>query len=357
MKKVLSLLVAIMLVFSLVACSNDEVADEKVEVLLFLHGNLGDLSFFDSAERGMDMIRDTYGDEVNVKTLEVGNDETKWEPALLDEADKGYDMIILGTWQMGQYVQQFAPDYPDTTFVLFDQSIDYSAGDFPNTYGLLFSQNEGSFLVGALAARKTETGTIGFLGGMAGPVINDFLVGYIEGAQYVDPDIKVQVAWIGNFYDSAKGKELALAQYNNGADIGFNVAGGGGLGQIDAAAETGNLVIGVDSDQGAIFGATDETKANQIMTSMLKNVDFGLAYMFDKWMDDTLELGTNQVLGLAVNGVGAVLDGKYTEALTTQDDRDFILDIQEQIVDGDIVVTSALEMSQADVDVITNSAK
>ncbi|XMB85977.1 BMP family ABC transporter substrate-binding protein [Mycoplasmatota bacterium WC44] len=359
MKKFLALLLTLTLVFSLAACGEktDTPANEdQVEVLLFIHGTLGDLSFFDSAARGIDMINDKYGDEVQTKIVEAGSDNTKWESALLDEADKGYDIIFLGTWEMIGYVMDFAPDYPETDFIMFDEGIDFTAGDYENVFCIKYAQNEGSFLAGALAAKMTETNKIGFLGGAPYPVINDFLVGYIEGAQYVNPDIQVQVSFIGDFVDSAKGKELALVQYNNGVDVGFNVAGGAGLGQVDAAYETDNLVIGVDSDQAMLFADSNPEKAEKIVSSMLKQVDVSFLHAFDMWMDETIEMGTAQVFGLKLDTV-TLADNKYFQDLVSEDIRTYLAEVEKKIEDGEIVVSSALNLSAEEVDAIIESAQ
>ena len=146
-------------------------------------------------------------------------------------------MIILGTWQMTESLEAIAPWNPNVKYIIFDTEVDYSKGNLDNVYSITYKQNEGSFLAGALAAMITNSDlpkvnsdkAIGFLGGMDIPVINDFLVGYIEGALYIDPEIKVDISYIGSFDDSAKGKEMALAQYNRGVDIGFNVAGQAGF--------------------------------------------------------------------------------------------------------------------------------
>lgn len=145
-------------------------------------------------------------------------------------------------------------------------------------YNMSYSTNEVSFLAGAAAALATQSdmpnankeNIIGFVGGMDIPGINAFLVGYIQGAQYVDPEVKVAVSYAGDFVNPAKGKELSLIQYNSGVDIIFNVAGGTGLGIFDAAKEKTKYAIGVDSDQAMLLKDTDNDKANLIVTSAIK---------------------------------------------------------------------------------------
>ncbi len=363
MKYSIRFILGAMIALLLIACgqgNNDSTEirseDNPVKVLLYLHGTLGDLSFFDSAARGMELIESKYEEKVSIKIVEAGLDNTKWEPGFLDEADRGYDVIFLGTWAMVDIVQTYAPDYPDTAFIFYDETIDFSMGDYPNVFCLTYAQNEGSFLAGALAAEMSESGVISFLGGAANVVINDFLVGYIQGAQYVNPEVQVLVSFVGNFEDSAAGKELALAQFQNGSDIGFNVAGAGGLGQIDAAFETGNLAIGVDSDQALLFETSNPQKAEVIVTSMLKNVDTSLALAFDRYMDNSLPLGTIEAFGLSANTVG-LAENKYYQRIVSAEIQEKINQIKSEIIAGDITVVSSFGLTGQEVESIIQSAQ
>ena len=249
MKKILSILVVLALVaglVSLTACGKKEEEqppEKKLKVVLYINGTLGDKSFFDSANRGIQRAIKELG--IEGKVIEGGYDPARWEPDLEQLSEGDWDIIIVGTWQMTENLEKIAPKHPDKRYFIFDTTVDYSKGNLDNVYSILYKQNEGSFLVGALAAMITTSDmplanpdkTIGFLGGMDIPVINDFKVGYIQGAHYIDPDIKVLVSYAGSFSDPAKGKELVLAQYDQGADISFNVAGETGLGLLDAAKE------------------------------------------------------------------------------------------------------------------------
>jgi len=338
-------------------------AEPVLKVANLINGVLGDKSFFDSAAAGMDLIKAEYGDKVEVKTIEMTYDETKWEPTLLDTADEDWDIIIVGTWQMTEMLQEVAADYPDKKFFIYDTSVDYSLG-LDNVYSILFSQNEASFVAGAMAAAITTSDMplanpepmIGFLGGMDIPVINDFLVGYIEGAQYVNPDTKVAISYIGSFSDSAKGKEMALAQYNQGADIGYNVAGQAGLGQLDAAKDVGRYAIGVDSDQAAIFADSDPDKAALITTSVLKRVDMSLLRAVKMHMDGTAPYGKSEILGFAEKGVGLAKNDIYKE-LVPADIQTLVDDVEKKIRSGEIKVSSAFGMDSDAMNNLRNSVK
>ncbi len=221
-----ALLAAALTVF---AATGAHAAGPKKLVLL-INGTTGDKSFFDSAANGMKLIAAKYGDKVQVRTIEMSYDQSKWQPTLDDIAGQDWDAIITGTYQMTDLVTSVAPDNPKKTFIIYDAAMDYSKGEFKNVYSITYKQNEGSYLAGmagAGVAAANGGGSLGFLGGLDIPVINDFLAGYVAGAQAIDPKAKVAVSYIGSFDDAAKGKELALAQYRTGTEIGFNVAGTG----------------------------------------------------------------------------------------------------------------------------------
>lgn len=373
MKKLILVITVLSLIFSfgLVGCggndqepATDEGTAESLKIALLLNGTLGDKSFFDSADNGLKMIQEKYGDAVETKTIEMTYDETKWRPTLEDVSDEDWDIIIVGTWQMQEMLQEIAPLYPEKKYIIFDTAVDYENFELENVYSINYKQNEGSFLAGALAAKVTNSDMelanpdkkIGFLGGMDIPVINDFLVGYIEGAQYVDEDIQVEISYIGNFDDSAKGKELALAQYGMGVDIGFNVAGQAGLGQLDAAKEQGRYAIGVDSDQALLFAESDADKANLIVTSMLKRVDNSLVRAIDLHFEGTLPYGSAENLGFAEGAVG-LADNEYFNTLVSEELRGELKDLEDKIINGEITVSTAIGMSTEELNEIKDSVK
>ena len=331
--------------------SGERAGDDGVlKIVNLINGTLGDKSFFDSSAAGMDLIKAKYGSEVLTKTIEMSYDQTTWEPTLLDVADQGWDIIIVGTWQMTEMLQEVAADNPDTRFIIYDTEVDYSLG-LENVYSILYSQNEASFVAGVLAATLTNSGLpltnpeklIGFLGGMDIAVINDFLVGYVEGARYVDPDTKVAVSYIGSFEDTAKGKEMALAQYNQGVDIGFNVAGQAGLGQLDAAKDMNRYAIGVDSDQAEFIAPKDRATAELIATSVLKHVDKSLLRAIDMHMEGTAPYGSSEVLGFAEEGVG-IAKNEFYMAIVPEEIRAVLDDVEAKILSGEIEVGSAYGM-------------
>ncbi len=366
------LLVLALLVVALAGCSKtadkpaapggDQNAKAPLKVALLINGTLGDKSFFDSANAGIERAKKELG--VDAKVIEMGNDPSKWEPTLADVSEEKYDLIILGTWQMTEALQKIAPQHPDKKYVIFDTAVDYTKANLSNVYSIEYSQNEGSYLAGALAAMVTNSKlpnandkhTIGFLGGMDIPVINDFLVGYIAGAKAVDPQIKVAVSYVGDFANPAKGKEMALAQYQQGADIGFNVAGETGLGQLDAAKELKKYAIGVDSDQAMLFKDSDPEKANLIVTSMLKRVDNSLVRAIKLYQEGKLTLGKAETLGLKDDAVG-LTNNEFYQKLTDDAMRSKLDDLKAKIISGEIKVDSAMGMDNAKLNEIRNSVK
>jgi basic membrane protein A len=333
-----------------------------LKVALLINGTLGDRSFFDSAYDGVVAAEKELG--INFKLVEMGYDQSVWDPTLADIAEQDYDVIILGTWQMTESLEEIAPWNPDKKFIIFDTSVDYSKGNLDNVYSIEYKQNEGSFLAGALAAMVTNSQmplansgkAIGFLGGMDIPVINDFLVGYIEGALYIEPQVKVDISYIGSFDDSAKGKEMALAQYNRGVDIGFNVAGQAGLGQLDAAKDANRYAIGVDSDQALLFETTDPVKADLIVTSMLKRIDNSLVRALKMHIEGTLPYGEAEALGLAEEAVG-LADNAYYQKLISPEFRAELEKIAEKIQKGEIEVSSALGMPAQELNALRDSVR
>lgn len=335
--------------------STDKQSGEDKKVLLIVNGSLGDLGFFDSANLGMKRLESELG--MTITVVETGDDETKWEPALADAADTDSDYIIAVSPSMVEPVQKLAPEYPDKKFILIDNSVDFDADDLSNVYCATFKQNEGSFLAGVAAALASNGKHIGFIGGMDIPPINDFLVGYIQGAQSVNKDIKVLSTYVGDYYDPAKGKEFGLIQFNEGSEVVFAAAGPSGLGAIEAAVERSKKIIGVDSDQAMAYKENgDEKTAEQIVTSMMKNVGDTIFNTIDRDLKGDIKWGSSESLGIKEKAVG-LAKNEYYDKFFTDDQKAEIEKIEKSVVDGEIKVKSAIGMSQEELDEIRNSVK
>lgn len=348
MKRKMLFVVSMLLVLSmlLTACGTTatevpatEPAVKEIKVVNLINGVLGDKSFFDSANRGMEKVMADYP-QVKVKTIEAGVDPAKWQAALEDAAaNEEYDVLIVGTWQMSEFLQIVAPKYPDKKFIIYDVSVDYTACDCKNVYSVIYKQNEGSYLAGVFAGLVSTTKIIGVVGGQDIPVINDFIVGYKQGAM-ANGVTDVIVQYAGGWNDPAKGKELALAMYQQGADIVFQVAGGTGVGVFQAAQEMGKYAIGVDSDQATIIFDTNPEQAPFIITSMLKNVDNSLYRAMKMYIEGTLPYGTVENLGVAEGGVG-LAKNQWLDAVATAEIKAKLDQAEKDLLEGKIKVDSA----------------
>jgi len=322
-------------------------AQDTLSVAFFVNGTLGDKSFFDSAQRGMVRLNEDLG--LVTRTVEAGHDPTRWESALVDLADSGeYDVIVTGTFTMVSYVEALSQEYPEINFVLFDGIVNYGKCGCENVHSILFKQNEGAYLAGVLAATLTTEATeslnseqtLGFVGGMEIPVIQDFFVGYRAGAESVLSDPTFLEQYANHFGDPAIGKEMALAQYGQGADIVFAVAGGTGQGVLEAAAEQGRLAIGVDSDQSAIFAESNPEISNRIVTSVMKNVDNTLVSAFERILAGEDIFGFAEAQGLETGGVGLAIND-VTRQYVSDETLAHIEDLSSRIVDGKVDVPTA----------------
>ena len=356
MRRILFVVFSLLIIasFALTACGGAAETggtEGGIKVVHLVNGVLGDKSFFDSAERGVRQAEAEY--DLTVKTIEAGIDPALWEPALEDAAaNEEYDVMILGTFQMSEYLQNVAPKYPDKKFIIYDVSVDYSACECDNVYSVLYKQNEGSYLAGLYAGLLTQAdleGTnpdavVGVVGGQDIPVINDFIAGYKQGAADagLDPNSGVIVQYAGGWNDPAKGKEITLAMYQQGADIVFSVAGGTGVGIFQAAEEVGRYALGVDSDQAIIIEATDPEQAAHIPTSMMKNVDNSLYRALTMYVDGTLPFGEAEALGVAEGGVGLAYNKFYND-MTPDDVKAKIEQAEKDLLDGKITVDTVFE--------------
>ena len=336
---------------------------EKVKVTLLVTGSFGDKAFNDSAQAGMKKIESEMGDQVEVEMIEMGSDKTKFEGSMLDAAESDADIIITGLWDMQEITEQVAQEFPEKKFIIFDTDVDYTLGDLSNVYSMSYKQNEGAFLAGVLAASVTssdmefanEDAVIGFVGAKdTAAVINDSAVGYIEGAQFVNPDIKVLVSYVGSYVDSATAKELALTQYSSGADCVFVAAGPASVGVIEAGAESQKYVIGVDSDQALAYEGKDE--ANYIISSAIKGVGDSLFSSIERAQAGELPYGEHETLGLAEGAVG-LADNEIYNTVVPEDVRTAVDGAKEKLLAGEVTVDTAYGMDEETLKGIINGAQ
>ena len=294
-------------------------------------GGRGDGTFNDSAGVGADRAVDELG--IDVTELEANVDEDR-EANLRLLAEDGRNVIVGVGFMFTDPMTAVAAEYPDITFGIVDSVV-----DAPNVRSLVFSEHEGSFLVGAAAALKCGCDKIGFIGGQEIDLIKKFEAGYTAGAKYINPDITVEVKYLGPAGDNsawgnvAGAKEIAAGWYADGVEVIYTAAGGSGAGTIEAAIEAGKWAIGVDSDQWATSG--DAAAQAVILTSMLKRVDVAVFETFKAVAEGDTEGGI-KVFDLSVDGVGYATSGDYLTEFIDQ-----LEEIKQMIIDGEITVPEA----------------
>lgn len=336
------LAVSAVLALGLSACSGTPssssttgAAKGKLSVALAVNGALGDQGFFDDAERGM---QDIKKEGHKVQTLQAdANNPAQWKSNLESISTGNWDLAVAGTSQMTDIMTATAKKFPNQKYIIFDTVVNQ-----PNVASITYKQNEGSFLAGVLAAYVTTDKssfplssadkTVGLVGGMDIPVINDFVVGFKAGIKAVDSKIKVEVSYVGSFSDSAKGYDQAKAMYADGADVVFQVAGGSGIGVLQAAKDANKYAIGVDQNQNAL-------QPGHVLASMLKHVGNSLVLAVNAAQAGKLQYGKTTSYGLANDGVG--LD--FTNNSNTVPDSIVkkIDGLKQQVIDGKIKVPSA----------------
>jgi basic membrane protein A len=311
-------------------------------------GGRGDQSFNDSAAAGLDKCVTDYG--VSTQELEPTAGGENREENLRLLAESGFDLMYAVGFAYAGAVGSTAPDFPDQVFAIVDgvpQDADFNDIELDNVTALLFAEHEGSALVGAAAALNSETGTVGFIGGVEVPLIKKFEAGFKFGAEQVNPDIVVldpvyltQPPDFAGFADPAKGKEAALALYEAGADVVYHAAGGSGAGLFDAAAEVSEAsgtkvwAIGVDSDQ---YNTVDPAVQEFILTSMLKRVDIAV-YAACTALLAGEPLPPINVFDLAGGGVGYATSGGFVDDIVAELDA-----MAAAIASGELVVPEAPE--------------
>jgi basic membrane protein A and related proteins len=310
--------------------SSSAASDLKVG-LAYDIGGRGDQSFNDAAAAGLDKAKAEFGIETNEAEAANGEPESAKEERLRALASAGFNPVIAVGFAYSGAVKKVAAELPDTQFAIIDDAA--ATGD--NIANLLFAEEQGSFLVGAAAALKTESDNIGFVGGVDVPLIHKFQAGYEAGAKEVNPDIKVQVKYLtqppdfSGFGDPAKGKTAAAGMFDAGADIVYQAAGGSGGGVFEAAMDAGGKAIGVDSDQ---YKTADPKVRDVIMTSMLKKVDVAVYDFISQVVDDNFTAGP-VTYDLEKDGVGYSTSGGQIDDIT-----DKLEEYKQQIIDGSISV-------------------
>ncbi len=269
-------------------------------------GGKFDKSFNEAAYNGAERFKKESG--IAYREFEITN-ESQREQAFANMARRGAAVIVAIGFTQRSAVETVAKQYPDVKFTVIDAVV-----DLPNVQSIVYREHEGSFLVGMLAAMKSKSGKIGFVGGMDIPLIRKFALGYEEGAHFANPKIEVLQNMTGTtpaaWADPTRGAELARSQFDRGADVVFAAAGTTGLGVLQAAKDAGKFSIGVDSNQNYLHPGS-------VLTSMVKRVDNAVYTAFKTAQAGVWKPGL-QVIGLAEDGIGYAVDANNAALLTPE---------------------------------------
>lgn len=324
MKKGIILSTFIVLALILTGCSNKEErtnANERVKIGVMLSDDgLGDQSFSDLGLIGLEQARDELN--ISFDYREIQHTKT-YENGLEELVAQGNDLIIGLGFSLQEALETIAPKYPDTIFVLID-----SVSDVPNIYNVTFKEDEGSYLLGALAALRTESNVVGFIGGMDTPLIQKFEKGFTAGVKSQNPEAQVLTTYANSFGDDKLGASIAREMIAGGADFIYPAAGFTGVGAILETQKAGIYSFGVDSDQYYLA-------ENSIVTSMLKQVDIAIFNTIKEFVETGKISEKNQVLGIKENGVNLA----PIRVINLSPDEQSKLDkLQEEISNGSITI-------------------
>ena len=290
---------------------------------------LGDMAYCDQLQKGVKTAENTLGIDI----AETESTSDTWE-TLLREAAQRSDLVITAGFQLAEPTQRVAPEFPDVRFVLIDSFV-----DAPNITSVIYRENEGSFLVGAIAALKTETNKVGYIGAVDVPLLRKFEAGYLAGVHAINPDIEIVRAYIAEdgsgFSNTAEAERLAIQQYDSGVDIIYTVAAGAGFGAVVAAKERQKYVIWVDDNINA-------TAPDIFLTSMVKRVDNSVVDIVAQFQSGHLLPGQFST-GLKEEAVAYALDAHNRPHLSDE----ILMKVEAlktQIISGEIVVPTEIAL-------------
>lgn len=310
--------------------------------LVVAQGGLGDQSYNDLANKGFQSIIKETG--LTGNTIESDDIVGQGEQLLRRAGQSGINLVVDLEYSHNEIIGKVASDFPDSDWVIFNAE---AKGD--NVASVLFQEQEGSYLAGALAAMQTTNTAdprinadkvIGVIGGTSGVGIDKFIVGYVQGARDVDPDVKVLTAYSNDFADPAKGQQLAQTMFEQGADIVYSVAGGTGAGVIQAADEAKRYAIGVDDNQ-------DGVAPGSVLTSVLKRGDLAVESIVKSYADGEFPGGKTVTFGLKEDAVG-LTDFEFTKDQIAPATLDKLSELRQQIIDGQIKVWNVVEQGYPD---------
>ena len=320
------------LALAVAGCAPKETGPETTKVVYVINGSLGDNAFYDSGQLGMEKIKADYG--VEIRTIECGFDSAQYEPSL--EAAVGYsDVIFVISYGYEDLVKEYADKYPDKIFVNLDTVVQNDGGTITSVD---YIEEESAYLAGVVAGMLTldtsipnvnDQKIIGAVGGDQDPVIDAFMFAYANGAKSIDPEIVMEKKYLGDWVDTAKGKQATLQLFDMGADIVFQIAAAAGMGVLQAAGERGLYSIGVDTNQ-------NDLVPGHVVASDIKDIGLAITNIYATIKDGTYQPGQVLNYGLATKGVDVVFEGNgdvLPQAIITK-----VNEIRQQIIDGTLKV-------------------
>lgn len=294
--------------------------------------------------------------KIEYSTIEFGSLGISVNEGLAAAAEEA-DIVICKNMarDTAQWLEENAGDYPDTTFIITADNSAY-VENIPNVQLMGWKFNEAAFLAGALAAVKSESGVIGFAGGPGEPAVKNALVGYIEGAKFADPDIKVIVSETANWTDADAAETLARAAIEQGADVLYAFADTAGLGYMKAAAEAGCLVIGTEYDHYEAFAEDDPEFAEHIVTSVLRDERAAMRWLIRSMASFNYEWEQYKLIGVAEGCQGIARSGTYWNEV--EEDLDLALhELERMMMDGELEVSSAYSMTAEEIEALIASVQ
>lgn len=306
-------------------------AIDTTKAIFLINGSLGDNSFYDSGEAGMKALAEEFG--LDYRTIECGFDSAQYEPGL-NAAVQFADIIFVISYGYEDILTQYADDFPDKIFVNLDTTVQNPGGTITSVD---YVEEESAYLAGVVAALVTSSDMpkanaekiIGVVGGDTDPTVQSFIFAYKNGAEYIDPDVRTEVKFLGDWENSSKGKQAALQLYDQGADIVFQVAAAAGMGVLQASGERDLYSIGVDSNQNAIV-------PGHVVASDIKDVGLSIQNVYRTIVDGTYKPGEVLDYGLASGTVDVVFEDNG--GILPQEIIDKVAEVRDMIMNGELAV-------------------
>ena len=320
-------LTAIMMSSLLVGCSSKTESNEDVYKIGMISdtGGVNDECFNQSTWEGLQQAQEKYGkDKVQVKYVE-SSQEADYTPNIETFVEEDLDLIIGVGYKMAGAIEEASKNYPDVQFAIIDHSYEKQP---ENVTSLIYEDNTAAYLAGLVAAKKTETNKVAFIGGIKSATLDKFEYGFRAGVKAANPNCELTVRYLNSFSDSALAKSVANQMHKDGVDVIYTAAGAAGTGAIEAAKENNKMAIGVDVDQSPLA-------PDNIISSTMKNVNVSIVNLVGEILEDNYQGGQVIVNTLASGGVGL---SDTTKDHVSKDILDYVNEQAGKIKSGEIVV-------------------